>query len=45
MAGVVLGSTYPNPIVAHADARRAALEGYEAVKRAGAAMASTAVSD
>jgi deoxyribodipyrimidine photo-lyase len=36
-AGVELGRTYPHPIVDHAEARRAALEGYEAVKRAGAA--------
>ena len=33
-AGVVLGKTYPKPIVMHADARAAALAGYEAVKAA-----------
>ncbi len=33
-AGVVLGSTYPRPIVDHAAARAAALAGYEAVKAA-----------
>lgn len=31
-AGVRLGETYPRPIVDHAAARKAALEGYEAVK-------------
>jgi deoxyribodipyrimidine photo-lyase len=36
-AGIVLGSTYPRPIVRHADARAAALAGYEAVKAAGVA--------
>ncbi len=35
-AGVELGRTYPQPIVAHAEARQAALAGYEAVKRAAA---------
>jgi len=34
-AGVVLGKTYPGPVVDHKSARRAALEGYEAVKQAG----------
>ncbi len=33
-AGVKLGQTYPKPIVDHAVARKAALEGYEEVKRA-----------
>ena len=33
-AGVVLGDTYPRPIVDHAAARAAALAGYEAVKAA-----------
>lgn len=33
-AGVVLGETYPLPIVDHAKARAAALAGYEAVKAA-----------
>ena len=33
-AGVVLGKTYPHPLVDHADARQAALAGYEAVKDA-----------
>jgi deoxyribodipyrimidine photo-lyase len=36
-AGVVLGKTYPKPIVVHAEARAAAMAGYEAVKAAGAA--------
>lgn len=36
-AGVVLGKTYPKPIVVHAEARAAALAGYEAVKAAGSA--------
>lgn len=31
-AGVALGHTYPRPIVAHAEARRAALDGYARVK-------------
>ncbi len=31
-AGVVLGKTYPHPIVDHADARKAALAGYAAVR-------------
>ncbi|MCB1492349.1 MAG: FAD-binding domain-containing protein, partial [Rhodobiaceae bacterium] len=31
-AGVVLGETYPKPLVDHAKARAAALEGYEKVK-------------
>ena len=35
-AGVVLGTTYPHPIVGHAEARAAALAGYAAVKSAGA---------
>ncbi|MET1415268.1 deoxyribodipyrimidine photo-lyase [Roseibium sp. HPY-6] len=34
-AGVVLGVSYPLPIVEHAAARQAALAGYEAVKLAG----------
>ncbi|ASP32518.1 deoxyribodipyrimidine photo-lyase [Labrenzia sp. VG12] len=34
-AGVKLGETYPHPVVNHAAARQAALEGYEAVKLAG----------
>ncbi|MBD8893428.1 cryptochrome/photolyase family protein [Roseibium litorale] len=34
-AGVELGKTYPKPIVDHAKARQAALDGYEAVKEAG----------
>jgi len=34
-AGVKLGETYPAPIVKHAAARQAALEGYESVKQAG----------
>lgn len=34
-AGVVLGRDYPEPIVDHASARQAALDGYEAVKLAG----------
>ncbi len=34
-AGVVLGQTYPEPVVDHARARQAALEGYEAVRAAG----------
>ena len=33
-AGVVLGATYPHPIVDHAEARQAALEGYARVKAA-----------
>lgn len=33
-AGVRLGDTYPRPMVEHAAARAAALEGYEAVKNA-----------
>lgn len=33
-AGVRLGDNYPRPIVEHAEARRAALAGYEAVKQA-----------
>jgi deoxyribodipyrimidine photo-lyase len=37
-AGVRLGDTYPHPLVEHAQARRAALEGYEAVKAAQTAM-------
>lgn len=38
-AGVVLGKTYPRPIVDHAAARAAALAGYEAVKEAGGVAA------
>lgn len=34
-AGVELGKSYPKPIVDHAKARQAALDGYEAVKEAG----------
>ncbi|MHA7773049.1 cryptochrome/photolyase family protein [Roseibium sp. M-1] len=34
-AGVSLGENYPLPLVDHAKARKAALDGYEAVKRAG----------
>jgi len=34
-AGVTLGETYPLPMVDHAKARKAALDGYEAVKQAG----------
>lgn len=34
-AGVVLGKTYPLPIVDHAAARQAALDGYASVKAAG----------
>lgn len=34
-AGIVLGKDYPMPIVDHAAARQAALDGYEAVKLAG----------
>ncbi len=34
-AGVRLGESYPLPLVDHARARKAALEGYEAVRRAG----------
>ncbi|MEM9108214.1 MAG: FAD-binding domain-containing protein, partial [Pseudomonadota bacterium] len=34
-AGVALGRDYPKPIVDHASARQAALDGYEAVKLAG----------
>ncbi|TYC66007.1 deoxyribodipyrimidine photo-lyase [Stappia sp. BW2] len=33
-AGIDLGKTYPKPLVDHAKAREAALEGYEAVKKA-----------
>ncbi len=33
-AGIILGKTYPAPIVEHRNARAAALEGYEAVKAA-----------
>lgn len=33
-SGVVLGETYPKPIVDHAEARAAALKGYDAVKAA-----------
>jgi deoxyribodipyrimidine photo-lyase len=36
-ANITLGKDYPNPIVDHAEARRAALEGYDKVKAAGAA--------
>ena len=35
-AGITLGVDYPRPIVSHAEARRAALAGYDAIKRAGA---------
>ncbi|GAA0782058.1 deoxyribodipyrimidine photo-lyase [Roseibium denhamense] len=35
MAGVSLGKDYPNPIVDHAEARKAALAGYDAVKTVG----------
>lgn len=38
-AGVVLGKTYPRPIVDHAAARAAAMAGYEAVKIAGGNVA------
>ncbi|MGS4988436.1 cryptochrome/photolyase family protein [Roseibium sp. RP-7] len=34
-AGITLGETYPKPLVDHAKARKAALDGYEAVKQAG----------
>ena len=34
-AGVKLGETYPEPMVEHAKARQAALDGYEAVKEEG----------
>ena len=34
-AGVTLGKTYPRPIVDHAEARAAALEGYKSVKSSG----------
>lgn len=34
-AGIRLGDTYPKPIVDHAGARQAALDGYEAVKQEG----------
>lgn len=34
-AGVVLGESYPEPLVDHARARQAALEGYEAVRSPG----------
>ena len=40
-AGVILGTTYPRPIVDHAAARSAALAGYEAVKAASRAGDST----
>jgi deoxyribodipyrimidine photo-lyase len=33
-AGVTLGKTYPHPLVSHAEARAAALAGYQAVKAA-----------
>ena len=33
-AGIILGKTYPKPIVDHAEARAAALEGYATVKAA-----------
>ena len=32
-AGVVLGQTYPRPLVEHAQARAAALAAYEAVRQ------------
>ncbi|MTH95585.1 deoxyribodipyrimidine photo-lyase [Roseibium sp. RKSG952] len=35
-AGIRLGETYPEPIVDHASARQAALDGYEKVKQAAA---------
>ena len=34
-AGIVLGKTYPKPIVDHAEARTAALDGYATVKASG----------
>lgn len=34
-AGVVLGSTYPRPLVEHGGARRRALLAYEAMRAAG----------
>lgn len=34
-AGIVLGDSYPRPIVDHREARQRALDAYEAVKRAG----------
>ncbi|MEO0328586.1 MAG: deoxyribodipyrimidine photo-lyase [Pseudomonadota bacterium] len=34
-AGIILGETYPKPIVDHKKAREAALSGYEKVKQAG----------
>jgi deoxyribodipyrimidine photo-lyase len=35
-AGITLGSTYPKPIVDHDQARKAALNGYDQVRAAGA---------
>jgi deoxyribodipyrimidine photo-lyase len=32
-AGVALGETYPHPVVDHALARQAALEGYELIRK------------
>ncbi len=37
-AGIALGKTYPHPIVDHAEARAAAMAGYQAVKDAGASI-------
>ena len=37
-AGVALGADYPEPIVEHAEARKAALAGYDKVKAAPAAF-------
>ena len=34
-AGIVLGETYPRPIIDHREARQRALDAYEEVKRAG----------
>ncbi|NOU05792.1 MAG: deoxyribodipyrimidine photo-lyase [Hyphomicrobiaceae bacterium] len=41
-AGITLGKTYPHPIVDHAEARIAAMKGYEAVKQAGANVSNVA---
>ena len=38
-AGILLGKTYPEPLVAHDLARKRALEGYELVKKASLANA------
>ncbi len=35
-AGIILGETYPHPVVDHAEARHKALEAYEAVKKVNA---------